>query len=1173
MTITDLSIRHRLTVYVLIVFILVAGVGSYTSLPRESFPEVEIPLIVIYTGYLGASPEDVETLLTRPIETELKGITGIKEIRSTSNEGLSVIEVEFNPDVDLEAALQRVRERVDLAKAELPSDIDDDPRIQDVDFSQIPVLVVSLSGDVGLVQLKEIGERLKDDLEAIPGVNRVNVIGGREREVHVYVDPRRLGAFELSLGDVVTAVQRENLTVPGGEIDIGRLKYLVRVPAEIKDPRELEAFVVKVRDGVPVYVRDVATVVYGFQDETTRARLNERPSVTLTIEKRTGANIIDVADAVKQEVERRAATLPPSVSFTIVADQSKDIRSMVSELENNIVSGLLLVTAVLMAFLGLRNSIFVAVAIPLSMLLAFSVLQVMGFTLNMVVLFSLILVLGMLVDNAIVIVENIYRHREEGADGPTAASRATREVMVPVITSTVTTCCAFAPLLFWPGIVGDFMSFLPATLIVGLLASLAVALVFNPTLCAYFMKPPTVAGGGMSRAAGAERGARPPRATAEGGAGDDVPRTNEDAGGSRVMRAYERLLIWLLEPARDHGSRGWFLRNWLLMSLFGTLVAAGIGLALVAFSVPTMGATMLPLAGVAMALSGVAFVLQGVLWLLWSVMRRLGGWTPWVTDRRAGVIWSMGAILVVTMVAYGLWGRGLEFFPETEPRQVWVDLEVPSGTNLDTSDAIVRRIEELTRDVPDLRDLSASVGSSGVSLANPVATGAVGTLSRVTLDLLDHKDRSQNSLETLEQVRQRVAALTGGDITVDKPQEGPPTGKPVTIRVVGDDFRRLGELSRSMQETIRSVPGLVNLTDDFDPGKPEIRVRVNRLQGSVAGLNTREVARTIQTAIRGTEASKYRIGEDEYDIRVRLAPEARASLDALTNLTVTDEDGLQIPLRSIVDLETGVGPGSIKRIDLRRVVTIEGDVVRAPGRTEDSVRAAVAARLDGFQLPPGYRWEFAGANQEQDEAQAFLQRAFVMAVLLIVLVLVTQFNSLVMPITVMTSVVLSLIGVLWGLIVTGTPFGLVMTGVGVISLAGIVVNNAIVLGDFIQQLRARGVEKTRAVVRAGTLRFRPVLLTAATTILGLLPLTVGLNLDFFNVTVEYGAESSQWWGAMGVAVIAGLSVATVLTLVVVPVTYHTLDELVGLAARLPERFRAPVGEPLASPGVASRTAQ
>jgi multidrug efflux pump len=1148
MTITDLSLRHRLTVYVSMIVILVAGTGAYTTLPRESFPEVEIPLIVVYTGYLGSSPEDVETLITRPIETELKGITGVKQIRSSSSEGLSVIEVEFNPDVGLDTALQKVRERVDIAKAELPADIDDDPRVQDVDFSQIPVLVVALAGEVGLVQLKAIAEALKDDLEAIPGVNRVTVIGGREREVHVYVDPRRLGAYELGLTDVIGAVQQENLTMPGGEIDVGRLKYLVRVPAEIAEPRELESFVVEVRDGVPIYLRDVATVVYGFEDETTRARLNRRPSVTLTVEKRTGANIIEVADLVKAELDRRQAALPSGVTIAVVGDQSKDIRSMVSELENNIVAGLLLVVSVLMAFLGLRNSIFVAIAIPLSMLIAFAVLQAIGFTLNMVVLFSLILVLGMLVDNAIVVVENIYRHREEGEDGPTAASRGTREVTVPVITSTVTTCCAFAPLLFWPGIVGDFMSFLPATLIAGLMASLVVALVFNPTLCAFFMKAP------------ARR--MDPAAPEAGG-----------AGSSRALRGYARLLLWLLEPAEDHGSRGWFLRNWLLMGSFGLLFGAGVGLALVAFTLPALADRAMLAAGLALLIAGVAFALQGVLWLVWSLVRRLGGWTPWVTDRRAAVIWSMGAILVGTAVAYGVVGKGLEFFPETEPRQIWVDLDVPSGTSLETSDAVVRRIEELTHRVPDLRDLTANVGSTGVSIDSPAPTGTAGTTSRVTLDLVDHQDRRQSSFATLEQVRASLADLAGGEIQVDRPQEGPPTGKPVTIRVIGDDFRTLGELSDAMRAAIRPVPGLVNLTDDLDEGKPEIRVRVNRVQASLAGVNTREIARTIQTAMRGTEASKYRIGEDEYDIRVRLAPEARTSLDALTNLTVSDEDGHQIPLRAIVELETGVGPGSVRRVGLRRVVTIEGDVVRAPGRTEDSVRAEVAARLDGFPMPPGYRWEFGGADEEQHAAQAFLQRAFVMALLLIVLVLVTQFNNVVLPITVLVSVVLSLIGVLWGLILTGTPFGLIMTGVGVISLAGIVVNNAIVLGDFIQQLRARGLEKTQAVVRAGTLRFRPVLLTAMTTILGLLPLTIGLNVDFFAFTVEYGAESSQWWGAMGVAVIAGLSVATVLTLVIVPVTYHTLDEIAGLAASLLDRQGAPgaAGDPVAPAGALSRS--
>lgn len=1126
MKITDYSIRHKVTTYVLAVLILVAGVGAYRSLPRESFPEIEIPLILVYTSYFGVSPADIETLVTRPIETELKAITGVKEIRSTSSEGMSTIEVEFNPDVDLEAALARVREKVDLAKAELPPDLDDEPRIQDVDFSQIPILLVNLSGDLGLVQLKDIAEDVKDSLEAITGVNRVQVIGGREREVHVFADARRLASYELSLGDLIATVSRENLTVPGGEIDVGGLKYLVRIPAEVDEPSEIEDFVVKVRDGVPVYIRDVAHVVYGFEDETTRSRIDRQPAVTLTVEKRTGANIIEVADLVKADLDRWDGQLPASVQITLVGDQSEQIRDMVSELENNVVAGLILVVAVLMAFLGLRNSVFVAVAIPLSMLITFVVVQAMGYTLNMIVLFSLILVLGMLVDNAIVIIENIYRHREEGADGPTAASRATGEVAVPVISSTITTVCAFLPMLLWPGIVGDFMAYLPITLIIGLTASLFVALVFNPTFCAYMMAAPS----------------------------EDAARSDAEPR-SRTLREYRRLLGWVLQPAPDHGQTSWFLRNWLLVALFGILLAAGMSLILVAFTLETTGALM-QLAGVLMMAAGGAFVLQGLVWLLWTIVRRPFGWVPYVTDRRAGVLWMMGFILVGTAAAYGVLGKGVEFFPETEPRQIWVDVEVPSGSNLETSDEIVRAIENLTAETADLNTTIANVGSQGVSTDPSSGGGGVGTTSRVNLDLVTHTERTQSSLRTLEQVRQMVSGVAGAEIKVDKPQEGPPTGKPIAIRLIGEDFGVLGQLSRDVQQRIRTVPGAVNLDDDFDEGKPELRIEVDRVQGMLAGVNTSDIATTIQAAVRGTEASTYRVGEDEYDIRVRLSPTDRATIDELGNLTIQDEDGVPIPVRTVARLETGVGPAAIRRTDLKRVVTIEGDVVRASGRTEDSVRGEIAERLNAMAFPAGYRWEFAGSNQEQEESQRFLQRAFVMAVLLIVLVLVTQFNSIILPATIMVSVVLSLIGVLWGLIATGTAFGIIMTGIGVISLAGVVVNNAIVLCDFVVQLRDRGMAKTEAVIQSGVLRFRPVMLTAVTTVLGLLPLTMGINIDFFAWTVEFGAESSQFWKSMGVAVIAGLSVATILTLVIVPVTYHTLDEFSGALASLPEWIRA-----------------
>ena len=1128
MKVTRYAIRHRLSVYFLILIFCLGGVGVYVSLPRESFPEVEIPLVVVYTIYPGVSPTDMETLVTRPIETELKAISGVKEIRSTTSEGLSSIEVEFNPEQDLETALANVRDKVDLAKPDLPVEAED-PRVVDVDFSQLPIMLVTLSGPVGVQQLTEVAEEMEEDFEAIPGVNQVTVVGGREREVHVQVDPKRLSYFELSLSDLVFAVARENRNVPGGEIAVGGLEYLVRLPAEVRRPEEIEDFVVKVRDGEPVFIRDVAAVEFAFADEASRSRVDREPSVTLTVEKRTGANLVAVADSVNEELDRWEEQLPPGISAAVIGDISVEIRRMVNELENNVISGLLLVVGCLMAFVGLRNSFFVGVAIPLSMMLSFIVLGWIGYSLNMMVLFSLILMLGMLVDNAIVIVENIYRHREHGDSGPSAAYQATTEVARPVIASTITTLCAFSPLLIWPGIIGDFMSYLPVTLIIGLSASLFVALIINPTLCAHLMAPPR-----------------------------RRKKTGAEAGEHAFRRGYRRLLRWALRPGEDAGGRGWFLRNWGLPAAFVAFLGAAVAFALVGMFLQTQ-ALYAPAAALG-AVGVFAFVAQGVLWLGWSLGRRLVGAGPYLTDHRSGVIWSMCAILVGTAAIYMQAGKGVELFPEVEPRQISVDVSAPAGSSLEASDAIVERIESLTTGTTDLRHQIANVGSTGLSL-NPGGGGGEGgspNLSRVTLYLEEREVRKQrNTFVTMEGVREALADIVGANIKVDAPQDGPPTGAPVSVRILGDELDEISRLSAQVQDRIRSIPGLVNLDDDLEEGKPELRVEVDREEAMRSGVNTQVIAATVQTGILGAEASKYRVGEDEHDIRVRLAPEARRSLDDIAELTVPDEDGVPIPIRTVAELRHGVGPAAVRRVDLNRVATISGDVVRESGRTEAGVREEVAGVLDSMEWPPGYRWEFSGANAEEEQATAFLSRAFVIALLLILMVLVTQFDSLVLPLAIITSVALSVIGVLWGLMITGTAFGIIMTGIGVISLAGIVVNNAIVLCDFIRQLREKGLDRHEAVVEAGSIRLRPVLLTAVTTVLGLVPLTLGLNIDFFNLSVSTGGESSQFWASMGVAVIFGLTVATVLTLVVVPVTYDSLDDLMeALAGRRRRRGEA-----------------
>lgn len=1040
MKITDLSVRKSMAVFALMLAVTIVGIGSYVRLPREASPDVKIPFVMVYAPYYGTSPEDMENLVTRKLERELKGLNHLEELTSNSSEGVATVVLEFQSDVEMSDALQKVRDAVELVKPELPQDVRDDLLVQELSSEEWPIMQVVLSGDYDPVRLKELAEDIEEELEQIAGVLGVDLVGGVEREVRIDVDPDRMRFYGIALQDIMDAVMFENVTFPGGELALGPYEYQVRVPGEFESVEEISGVILNPAISPPVYLRDVATVDLGIADPSTISRKNGVPAITLSVKKRSGENIVRIAEEIQATLARLEPTFPAGTALTISGDQSVVIKDMVAELENNILSGLILVVAVLFLFMGWTNSLFVGASIPFSMFLTFIVLRALGYTLNMVVLFSLILALGMLVDNAIVLVENIYRHRNEGRGRVDAALFGSHQISAAIISSTLTTVAAFLPLVFWPGIMGEFMKYLPITVIISLLASLFVALVFNPVLCANFMRPP-----------------RPTRLRADG---KDEPLRLGDRLMRFGIRSYEPTLHWALH-------------------------------------------------------------------------------------HRALVLGASFAMLLLVAVAFGFFNAGVELFPDVEPTYASVKVDAPSGTRIEVSDDYARTIEKEIATLSDLKVYVTQVGAATDGMG--VSQEAPPNASLLSIEFVDLEDRRLSSRDQLETLRSRLAGFTGAELTVDKQEEGPPTGKPVNIEISGKSFATLGALADRVKDQIRGVPGLVDLEDDYDRGRPEIQIRPDLEKAARYGLRRQDVASMIQTAIRGTDASKYRIGEDEYDIVVRLAEGARTSIEDLERLTVFYE-GQHIPLTAFATISYEAGIGSINRLDARRVVTVTGEA--AAGYNENAVLAAVQNQLDGFPLPAGYEMSYTGASEDQAEAEEFLSQSFQIALLLILIILIAQFGSISVPFVILTSVLLSLIGVFLGLMTTRTPFGIIMTGVGVISLAGVVVNNAIVLLDYTLQLRNEGKEKLEAILEAGRTRFRPVILTAVTTVLGLIPLTTGFSVDFGRLfagdlgkAVIIGGESSQWWGPMGVAVIWGLTVATFLTLVVVPVTYSVFDSV------------------------------
>ena len=1089
MIISNTAVKKSVTVMVLSLIIIVFGVYSYLVLPRENEPDITIPYVFVSTSYKGVSPTDIETAITIEIEKKLKGLDGVKKIQSVSSEGLSSINIEFITGTDIDQALQDVKDKVDEAKGELPADLENDPAVFEVNLSEMPIAVYSLSGTCGLPCLKDIAEDLKDDIEAVSGVLEAEVTGGLEREIRVEVIPDKLAYFGMSITTFQEKLFSENRNTSGGAIRMGDGRFQLQVPGEFKSPDEIYGLVLGTHNGQPVYLKDLAVVIDGFKEETSRSRLDGKAAVSIAVKKRSGENIIAISKQVDELIEQAKPAWPDNTEIVKVMDKASDIEGMVADLENNILTGLLLVVVVIFFAMGLRNAIMVSMAIPFSMFLSFTILHLMNITLNVVVLFSLTLALGMLVDNAIVIIENIYRYMEQGAPRREAAMRATSEVAYPVIGSTLTTLAAFSPMLFWPGIMGEFMGYMPLTLIVTLTSSLFVAMVINPALASMFMK------------------------------------------------------------VKDHGQRN-------------ELSVEEIALA---------GERPVEIKG--RFLKGYTRVLQFSL------------------QRPITVVMIACAVLILLfqgwMLSVGL-EKPVEFFPDLQPKSIYVNVEPPEGADLEYTDRLIKRVEvaitgatqdrqDRASDISELYDEayvpkehrkadgSSFMGPSDLGNIRNIYTKAVttpgsdsmfspNTPNNIGVRFIDLDERDRSSNETLDEIRKRVAGIPGAKITIALAEEGPATGSPINIEISGDEMVVLGKLSKQIKEFITKIPHVVDVRDDYSEGTPSIQVVIDRQKAALFGLTTDMIGFALKTAYNGLDVSSFRENNEDYDITVQLSEEDRRLTDVLHELMIPAPSGEMVPLSTLADIEYTGAIGDIVRIDNQRVVTVKANVdeTKMPGPV---ARAQAEKLIKDLPLPSGYAVKFTGEMQEQKESEDFLAKAFIVALFLIFFVLVSQFNSVTKPLIIMTAVILSLGGAFLGLAVFRQPFGIIMTGVGVISLAGVVVNNAIVLIDYIDKLRDRGMEVREAVVAAGATRLRPVILTAITTILGLLPMVTGVSFDFHNLAISWVSESSQWWSSMAIVVVFGLMIATFLTLVVVPTLYSFFEDLKGMRKRVVRRIQ------------------
>lgn len=1123
------AIDNSSVIYVMIAIFLLVGLNSYFAMPRENFPEIKETKIYVSTPYPGNTAEDIERLITDPLEDELKNVSNLVEITSTSQEDYSIITVEFDEEISVEAAKQRVKDKVDGEKANedwpLFNGAKVEPNVFDLNLSEeIPIMNINIGGDYTVERLKEYGEYLQDEIEDLPEIKGVSIRGAQEKEVEIAVDVFKMMAAKVNFDNILQAVANGNMTMSAGNIKASGQRRTIRILGEIEKPADLENFVVKAENNAPVYLKDIAVVTFKEEDKTTFAREFGKGVVMLDVKKRAGKNMIEAANKIQEIIkDAKADYFPSDLVITISNDSAPRTLNQVDDLVNNIIFGILLVVTVLMFFLGFRNALFVGFAIPMSMFMSFMILSALGYTLNTMILFGLIMGLGMLVDNGIVVVENVYRlMQEEGLTRTQAAKVGIGEIAFPIIISTATTVAAFVPLGMWPGVMGQFMVYFPITLSVVLGSSLFVAIFMNSMLVSNFMEI-----------------------------------------GKKSLTIME------------------------LIKISGVLVVTGVFIFIFGESYKGLGTL---------------FILIAILfWVYNYVIKRMADTFQTKTlvkfenlyERRlkhalkgGNVYWYFGITVLMLFAAFAFFGESvksgrtkIEFFPDNTPNQIIVYIEYPQGTAIEKTNQITKEIEQRMYGVLDDAEymdgdynylVESAVSQVGEGAGNPQTDGGSSAemphRAKITASMREYKYRRGKDSEILrEQVQNALKGIYPGvAISVEKDAAGPPAGYPINIELEGDDYDELIVTAEKMRNHIngKNIAGIEELKIDVNKGKPSMEVSVNREKAGELGVAVGQVGNQLRRSLFGEKAGIFKEDGEDYDINIRFNDDLRYNTSALFNQNIIFRDQSsgkikEVPLSAVSTYKNTSAFSAIKHKDTKRVVTVYSGM--QPGFTDAGaiVNEIQEEMIDFLDQPEGVKIDFTGQIEEQNKQQAFLGGAFFTGLGLIMLILIFQFGGISKPAIIMVAIFLSFIGVFGGLIITGWPFVIMMTMMGIISLAGIVVNNGVVLLDYIELLMDRKKEDKKLskeqylakdevnllVIQGGKARLRPVILTAITTVLGLIPLAIGLNVDFFSLFSSFdpkiymGGDNVIFWGPLAWTVIFGLIIATFLTLIIVPVLF------------------------------------